>query len=83
MMLVRRRAEAVPVPVLLFHGKLDLNVSIDHSADLDRALRRADESVEFVEYERADQFIERERQRIDMLQRIADFLDGHLAQQSD
>lgn len=78
-----RRAEEMPVPVLLFHGDLDLNVPVDHGQDLAKALRRAEKTVEYVEYENADHFLERERQRIDMLQRIADFLDQHLKKKAD
>lgn len=73
-----RRAEEMPVPVLLFHGDLDMNVPVDHGEDLAKALERAGKPVDYIEYENADHFLERERQRIDMLQRIADFLDDHL-----
>jgi len=78
-----RRAEEMPVPVLLFHGDLDLNVPVDHGEDLASALEDADKEVEYVEYENADHFLERERQRIDMLQRIADFLGAHLKKKTN
>ena len=72
------RAAEMSVPVLLFHGDRDVNVPVDHSADLARALEKAGKPVDYVEFENADHFIERPVQRIDMLQRIADFLDEHL-----
>ena len=78
-----RRAEEMPVPVLLFHGDLDLNVPVDHGEDLASALEDADKEVEYVEYENADHFLERERQRIDMLQRVADFLGAHLKKKTN
>ena len=47
-----------------------------------KALRRAKKEVEFVEYEDADHYIEFERHRIDMLQRIGDFLHQHLKREA-
>ena len=73
------RAEDLKVPVLLIHGDYDLNVPIDHSEDLEKKLRNAKTPVEFLEFEKADHFIERDYQRIEMLQRMTDFLDEHLA----
>ncbi len=73
-----KRAMEIQVPVLLFHGDMDVNVPIEHSEDMQKALRRAKKEVQFVEYEGADHNIEFERQRIDMLQRIGDFLNQHL-----
>jgi pimeloyl-ACP methyl ester carboxylesterase len=73
-----RRAKEIQAPVLLFHGDVDVNVDIEHSKGMHIALRRAKKDVEFVKYENADHHIEFERQRIDMLQRIGDFLRQHL-----
>ena len=73
-----KRAKEIQVPVLLFHGNVDVNVDIKHSENMYKALRRAKKDVEFVEYEDADHHIEFERKRIDMLQRIGDFLHEHL-----
>ena len=72
----------IQVPVLLFHGDMDVNVPIEHSEDMQKALRRAKQEVEFVEYEGADHNIEFERQRIDMLRRIGDFLNQHLKREA-
>ena len=73
-----KRAKEIQVPVLLFHGDMDINVEIEQGEDMHKALRRAKKEVEFVEYEDADHYIEFERHRIDMLQRIGDFLHQHL-----
>jgi dipeptidyl aminopeptidase/acylaminoacyl peptidase len=73
-----KRAKEIQVPVLLFHGDLDINVEIEQGENMHKALRRAKKEVEFVEYEGADHHIESERHRIDMLQRIGDFLHQNL-----
>lgn len=73
------RAGEIDVPTLLFHGDRDLNVPVDHSQDLEKAIRRAEGSVEYVEYEQADHQIRRPTQLIDMYQRIGAFLAEHLA----
>jgi acylaminoacyl-peptidase len=72
----------IQVPVILFHGDMDVNVPIEQSEDMQKALRRAKQEVEFVEYEGADHNIEFERQRIDMLRRIGDFLNQHLKREA-
>jgi dipeptidyl aminopeptidase/acylaminoacyl peptidase len=72
------RAKEIQVPVLLFHGDMDVNVPIEQSEKMKKALRRVKNEVEFVEYEGADHHIDSERQRIDMLQRTGDFLRQHL-----
>jgi dipeptidyl aminopeptidase/acylaminoacyl peptidase len=77
-----RRAKEIQVPVLLFHGDLDVNVPIEHSEAMQKALRRAKKEVQFVEYEGADHKIDLERQRIDMLQRIGEFLNQHLKREA-
>jgi dipeptidyl aminopeptidase/acylaminoacyl peptidase len=77
-----RRAKEIQVPVLLFHGDLDVNVPIEHSEAMQKALRRAKKEVQFVGYEGADHKIDMERQRIDMLQRIGEFLNQHLKREA-
>jgi dipeptidyl aminopeptidase/acylaminoacyl peptidase len=76
------RADEMPVPALLFHGDMDLNVNVDHSRDLEKGLRRAKKKVDYFEYKGADHYIQRQRDRIDMLQRMGDFLATHLAEKS-
>ena len=77
-----KRAKEIQVPVLLFHGDLDVNVGIKQGENMHKALRRAKKEVEFVEYEDADHNIRFERHRIDMLQRIGDFLQQHLKREA-
>jgi dipeptidyl aminopeptidase/acylaminoacyl peptidase len=75
-----RRASEIQAPVLLFHGDQDLNVSIDHSKKMAKALKRAKKSVEFIEYEDVEHSIKRNGYRVDMLDRIGSFLDTHIGQ---
>ena len=74
------RAEELAVPVLLVHPRKDINVPFQQSADLFRALRRADKAVDFVEYEHAEHSIIPERYRKDLLTRLAAFLETHIGE---
>jgi dipeptidyl aminopeptidase/acylaminoacyl peptidase len=75
-----KRASEIRAPVLLFHGDQDLNVSVDHSQKMAKALKRAKKSVEYIEYEDAEHSILRNGYRVDMLDRIGSFLDAHIGQ---
>jgi len=75
-----KRASEIRVPVLLFHGDEDVNVPIDHSQKMAKALKRAKKSVEYIEYEDAEHSILRNGYRVDMLDRIGSFLDAHIGQ---
>jgi dipeptidyl aminopeptidase/acylaminoacyl peptidase len=46
-----RRASEIRAPVLLFHGDQDINVSVDHSKKMAKALERVKTPVEYIEYE--------------------------------
>jgi dipeptidyl aminopeptidase/acylaminoacyl peptidase len=72
------RASEIHTPVLLVHGKLDVNVPFRQSSSLARALERADKNVVFIEYDRAEHDIRPERYRIDMLARLGAFLSDHI-----
>jgi len=70
-----RRAAEFTAPVLLLHGDEDLNVPIGHSKKMAKALRKKKKDVELIEYEDVAHAIGRNRYRIDMLDRIGEFLD--------
>ncbi len=74
------RASEIQAPVLLFHGDKDINVPIDHSKKMEKALKRAKKPVEYVEYEDVEHQIWRNGYRVDMLDRIGSFLDNHIGQ---
>jgi dipeptidyl aminopeptidase/acylaminoacyl peptidase len=75
-----KRASEIRVPVLLFHGGEDVNVSINHSQKMAKALERAKTPVEYIEYEDVEHSILRNGYRVDMLDRIGSFLDAHIGQ---
>jgi dipeptidyl aminopeptidase/acylaminoacyl peptidase len=75
-----KRAAEIRAPVLLFHGDQDLNVSIEHSQKMAKALKRAKKSVQYIEYEGVEHSIRRNGYRVDMLDTIGAFLDAHIGQ---
>jgi dipeptidyl aminopeptidase/acylaminoacyl peptidase len=66
--------------VLLFHADEDVNVSVDHSRMMAKALKRAKTPVDYIEYEDVEHSILRNGYRVDMLDRIGSFLDAHIGQ---
>ncbi len=74
----KKRAKEIEVPVMLFHGDLDLNVPIKHSEQMNRALQANKAKVEFIEYEGVEHSIRNPEYRIDMLERIGHFLESNL-----
>ena len=72
------RADELNVPVLMFHGTKDVNVSVKNSEKLADALRDKGKPVEYVEYEDAEHDIWRSSYRIDMFARIGAFLDAYI-----
>jgi dipeptidyl aminopeptidase/acylaminoacyl peptidase len=69
------RAGDIQVPVLLFHGDLDINVGVKHSRAMKKALKKKKKVVTYVEYEDVDHSISRNAYRIDMLTKIGALLD--------
>jgi dipeptidyl aminopeptidase/acylaminoacyl peptidase len=69
-----QHAERISVPVLIFHGEDDLNVDIEQSRTMRRALEAAGRSVELIEYPDLDHGLATSEARADMLRRIAAFL---------
>lgn len=73
-----RHAEAVKVPVLMFHGTLDRNVGVRQSRLMDDRLKKAGASSDLVIYEGLDHYLNDSSARTDMLKRSADFLSKAL-----
>jgi dipeptidyl aminopeptidase/acylaminoacyl peptidase len=73
------RVGEIKVPVFLAHGVKDINVPVKQSEVLARALDRAGKEHELIEYDHAEHGITPERYRIDLLARLAGFLDKHTA----
>lgn len=75
-----KRAGEIKVPVLMFHGKKDLNVTVKHSKKMHKALNRANKDSELVLYDDVSHSIWRSKLRIDMLDKIGVFLDRHIGE---
>ncbi|MFA6117672.1 MAG: S9 family peptidase [Sphingomonas sp.] len=69
-----RNAERIQVPVLLFHGDLDVNVEIEQSRIMESRLKAANGKVEFVEYKGLDHHLVDDKVRTEMLDKIDTFL---------
>jgi dipeptidyl aminopeptidase/acylaminoacyl peptidase len=73
-----RNADKISIPVLLVHGAQDLNVAIENSKEMEKALRRAGKSVDSLYFVADDHSIYREGDRIALLKRLQGFLKDNL-----
>lgn len=69
-----QNAEAIQVPVLMFHGDLDRNVSIDQSRLMAERLKAAGKRYELIEYPKLEHGLRDSRVRAQVLQKSSDFL---------
>lgn len=69
-----RNVEAIKAPVLLFHGDMDRNVLIGHSALMQSRLAAANKKSELVTFKGLDHYLEDSGARMQMLQKSAEFL---------
>jgi dipeptidyl aminopeptidase/acylaminoacyl peptidase len=69
-----RRADAFKAPVLIFHGDKDINVNIDQSRLMERALKKAGKTSELIVYPKIDHQLRDSAVRIDMLEKTDAFL---------
>ncbi|PKQ00481.1 MAG: S9 family peptidase [Alphaproteobacteria bacterium HGW-Alphaproteobacteria-13] len=69
-----QNAEAIQVPVLMFHGTFDQHVDIIQSRLMKRALEAKGKRVELIEYPEIGHSLETGEARSDMLRRISAFL---------
>lgn len=69
-----QQAQRISAPVLMFHGDLDLNVSVIESRVMASKLRSAGKRVDYVELPKLDHGLEDSRVRADMLRRSDAFL---------
>jgi dienelactone hydrolase len=75
------RARELQDPVFLVHPKRDNTVPVEHSRALARALDSNRAGDVFVEYDHAEHDIGPERYRIDLLARLAGFLEKNMGAQ--
>jgi dipeptidyl aminopeptidase/acylaminoacyl peptidase len=75
-MLPARLAGNIQVPVLLFHGDMDLNVDVGHSERMNSALKKAGKNVQYTRYPDLDHQLDDSNARADMLMKIGTALDS-------
>lgn len=71
-----RLAGNIQVPVLLFHGDLDLNVDVGHSERMNSALKKAGKTVQYTRYPDLDHQLDDSNARADMLMKIGTALQA-------
>ncbi len=71
-------AEQFQAPVLLIHGTKDRSVKVQQSREMDRALRRANKNVTYLELEDGNHFLGNSEHRLQTFQAIDDFLSQYL-----
>jgi dipeptidyl aminopeptidase/acylaminoacyl peptidase len=70
-----QRSDELDMPILMFHGASDWEVSLDvHASTLAGRLERSNEDVALIEYPQSTHAISRGPDRVDMLARIGGFL---------
>lgn len=69
-----RHAEAIRVPVLLFHGTRDQNVAVEQSRDMADRLRKAGKDVDYVEFKGQNHQLDSAAARTGLLSRSDAFL---------
>ena len=71
-----RLAGNIQVPVLLFHGDLDINVDVGHSERMTSALKKAGKNVQYTRYPDLDHALDDSNARADMLMKIGTALQA-------
>jgi dipeptidyl aminopeptidase/acylaminoacyl peptidase len=69
-----RHADQITVPLMLIHGRDDVTVPYDQSADIAKALKHAAGPVEFITLKNEDHYLSRSETRLQMLQSSIEFL---------
>jgi len=75
----RRHADRFKAPVALFHGTLDVNVSMRHSRAMADALQDVGRPVVYREFEDLEHSLDDSKARVDMLTEIGQFLEQAFA----
>lgn len=69
-----RNADKIKVPVLMFHGTLDRNVSVNQSRVMDSRLERAGVKHQLVTFDGLDHYLEDSDARTEVLRKSDEFL---------
>ncbi len=73
-----KSADKISIPVLLAHGLQDVNVSIEDTLEMEKALKSAGKSVDSIYFEGDDHFLFIEGDRIAFLKKLDEFLRTNL-----
>ena len=76
------RAAEIRVPVLLAHGKKDINVRFSHSERMSAALKMVGTPVEFLSYDGLDHSLSDTAARVQLLTRMGELLDQTIGRQA-
>ena len=71
-------ADKFTAPVLLIHGKKDTVVPIEQSEVMERALKKANKDVTFVELKTEDHWLSYGETRLETLKAMSSFVDQHI-----
>lgn len=69
-----RNASKMNVPILLVHGREDVNVSVQDSIEMEKELRAAGKTVEALYFDGEDHFLYKEGDRVAFLKKLEEFL---------
>ena len=75
-----QNAERIQIPILLIHGEEDSVVPIAQSEQMERALRRANVPVRFLELDGGDHSLTDFEMRVTLLTELENFLDTHIGE---
>ena len=73
-----KNADKIMIPILLAHGRQDVNVSIEDSFEMENALKAAGKPVDSIYFDADDHFLFREGDRIAFLKKVEAFLVKNL-----
>ncbi len=73
-----KNADKITIPILLAHGRQDVNVSFDDSTEMETALRDAGKKVDTIYFDGDDHFLFLEDDRIAFLKKLDAFLRENL-----
>jgi dienelactone hydrolase len=73
-----KNAGKITIPILLAHGRQDVNVAFDDSVEMETALKDAGKKVDTIYFDGDDHFLYREGDRIAFLKKLDSFLRENL-----
>ncbi len=73
-----RQAGRISAPLLLIHGNSDMQVSIEHSENLVKFLKKTDVEFRYIELDGGSHFLFQQKHRLRVLTAMQDFLASHI-----